>query len=142
LDDWLRLYGWPNQQANNAVTFVITAADRVVGYYTLAMSGVSRETVPPALKPGRRPDPVPCILLARLAVDSAYQGQGLGFELLRDALLRAVQLSESIGAVGVIVHCRDAQAKSFYHHLGDFLQSPVDDLHLIAPIKALRRYVN
>ena len=78
----------------------------------------------------------------RLAVDQEYAGQGLGWELIRNALLRAVRLSESIGAAAVLVHCRDDSAKSFNLHHGNFLQSPVDDLHLLVPIKALRRYVD
>jgi hypothetical protein len=72
----------------------------------------------------------------------ATPGTALGWELLRNALLRAVRLSESIGAAAVLVHCRDDSAKSSYLHRGDFLQSPVDDLHLLVPIKALRRYVD
>lgn len=89
-----------------------------------------------------RPSQIPCILLARLAVDERYGGQGLGWELLRDALLRGVQLSGSIGAAAILVHCRDESAKAFYLHHGDFLQSPTDDLHLMVPIKALRRYID
>jgi GNAT superfamily N-acetyltransferase len=142
LDQWLVKYAWQNQQANNAVTYVITDGGRVVGYYAIAMAAVAKQAAPPRLEPKTRPGQIPCILLARLAVDRDHQGQGLGFELLRDALLRAVGLSASIGAVAVIVHCRDDAAKAFYLHMGDFLQSPEDDLHLIAPIKDLRRYVD
>lgn len=141
LDEWLVKYAWQNQAANNAVTYVITERRRVVGYYAITMAAVSRLSAPEPLQKGR-PSQIPCILLARLAVDEQYGGQGLGWELLRDALLRGIQLSESIGAAAILVHCRDDQARAFYLHNGDFLQSPTDELHLMAPIKALRRYVD
>ncbi len=141
LDEWLVKYAWQNQQANNATTYVITDGSRVVGYYAIAMAAVARLDTPAAMQKGR-PSQIPCILLARLAVDSTCRGQGLGWELLRDALLRSVQLSRSIGAAALLVHCRDEVAKEFYLHLGDFLQSPVDDLHLMVPIRVLERYVD
>lgn len=81
-------------------------------------------------------------MLARLAVDQSCQGEGLGWELLRDSLLRSVQLSTSIGAAAVLVHCRDDLAKEFYLRNGDFLQSPFEELHLMVPVQALARYVD
>lgn len=141
LDEWLTKYAWQNQQANNAVTYVIAAGGRVVGYYAVAMAAVAKLDAPGELQRGR-PSQIPCILLARLAVDRSCQGEGLGWELLRDALLRAVVLSDSIGAAAVLIHCRDEAAKQFYLRNGDFLQSPVEDLHLMVPVKALRRYVD
>lgn len=141
LDEWLEKYAWQNQQANNATTHVITDGERVVGYYAITMAAVARDGAPADLQRGR-PAQIPCILLARLAVDLGVQGEGLGWELLRDALLRAVQLSESIGAAAVLVHCRDEAAKEFYLRNGDFLQSPVEELHLMVPIKVLQRYVD
>ena len=141
LDEWLEKYAWQNQQANNAITYVITDGDRVVGYYAITMAAVAIHEAPPALQKGR-PSRIPCILLARLAVDQSCRGEGLGWELLRDALLRARQLSSSIGAAAVLVHCRDEKARDFYLRNGDFLQSPVEELHLMVPIKALTRYVD
>lgn len=141
LDEWLAKYAWQNQQANNAITYVITDGERVVGYYAITMSAVAKLDAPTEMQKGR-PSQIPCILLARLAVDQAHQGEGLGWELLRDALLRAVQLSSSIGAAAVLVHCRDETAKEFYLRNGDFPQSPVEELHLMVPVKALARYVD
>jgi predicted N-acetyltransferase YhbS len=103
------------------------------------MAAYGRLDAPQALTKNR-PTQLPCILLARLAVDSGFHGQGWGAELLRDALHRSVMLSDSIGAAAVLVHCRDEQAKNFYLANGDFLQSPVEDLHLMVPMKALSRY--
>jgi GNAT superfamily N-acetyltransferase len=141
LDDWLKRHAWQNQQADNAVTYAFVADGRVVGYYAVAMAAVSRTSVPEQFKLGHRPTQIPCILLARLAVDGEYQGQGLGRDLLKDALLRAVLLAQSIGAAAVLVHCRDEQAKTFYQSAGDFLQSPADELHLMIPVKTLRKYI-
>lgn len=136
LNEWIVKYAWQNQEANNATTYVITDGGRVVGFYAITMAAVARSLAPEPLA-RNRPSQIPCILLARLAVDIEYSGQGLGWELLRDALLRSMHLSESIGAAAVLIHCRDDQARRFYLHHGDFLQSPVDDLHLMVPIRAL-----
>jgi len=141
LDEWFAKYAWENQAANNAITYVITDGTRVVAYYSITMAAIEKVAAPPAMLKGSRPAQIPCILLARLAVDKRFAGQGLGWELLRDALLRSVGLSESIGAAAVLVHCRDESARAFYLANGDFLQSPVDELHLVAPMKALRSYV-
>lgn len=142
LDGWFVRYAWENQAANNDTTYVITDETRVVAYYSITMAAIARSSAPFNLLKGSRPTQIPCILLARLAVDAAYAGQHLGWELLRDALLRSVGLSESIAAAAVIVHCRDENARAFYMHNRDFLQSPVDDLQLMAPMKVLRNYVN
>ncbi|UJP09392.1 GNAT family N-acetyltransferase [Microbacterium sp. KUDC0406] len=124
LDEWLVKYGWENQAANNATTYVITDGDRVVAFYSIAMATVAKSAAPSELLKGSRPSQIPCILLARLAVDERYGGQGLGAELLRDALLRSIVVSDSIGAAAVLVHCRDENARDFYLHLGDFVPSP------------------
>lgn len=136
LDEWLTKYARQNQSANSATTYVVTDGARVIGYYPIAMSAVGVERLPTQLRRSM-PKQVPCILLARLAVDQAYNGQGLGAWLLRDALLRSFTLSRSIGAVCFLVHCRDDAARRFYLHTGDFLASPVDDLHLMLPTKGL-----
>ncbi|MFT4217871.1 MAG: GNAT family N-acetyltransferase [Micropruina sp.] len=140
LDLWLTKYAWENQQANNATTYVVVDGSRVVGYYAIAMSAVARAVVPERLRQAR-PAQIPCVLLARLAVDRDYQGRGLAWVLLRDALLRSVVASDGIGAAAVLVHCRDENARRFYLHSGDFLESPLDPLQLMVPIKALRRYL-
>lgn len=137
LDEWLRKYAMQNQRAHNATTYVITEGDRVVGYYAIAMGAIAKDHAPKPLAKGR-PSQIPCLLLARLAVDTRYTKQNLGWELLRDALLRSIQLSESIGAAAVLVHCRDENAKRFYLHNGDFSQSPIDDMHLVASMKELK----
>ena len=138
LDEWLTKYAWENLRANNAVTYVSTIERRVVGYYALAVGGIELAQVPQALKKGTRPDPLPVLVLARLAVDQSVSGVGLGAGLLRDALERSAQLSESIGAAALLVHARDEAAKEFYLHNGDFAVSPITDLQLMVSMKTLR----
>lgn len=147
LDTWLERFAWENQRANNAVTYVTTAAVpgvevasvAVVGYYSVAVAGVALREVPGRLLKGTRPDPLPCVLLARLAVDRRMQGRKLGAGLLADALERSVMISESVGAAAVLVHARDDRARQFYLNNGDWLPSPVEPLHLMAPMKDLKR---
>lgn len=139
IDDWFTRFAWENQAANNATTYVACHGDRVAGFYSITMAAIARDQAPSSLSKGR-PTQIPCILLARLAVDEAYSQRGLGWSLLRDALVRAFHISGSIGAAAVLIHCRDENARSFYLHHGDFLQSPVEELHLLIPMKALRHF--
>lgn len=136
LDTWLRQFAFQNQKANNAVTYVTVRDGVVLGYYAIAVAGYARESVPADLAKGR-PTELPCILLARLAVDRRVQGQGVGAALLRDAIERSHQVSESVGAAALLIHCRDEDARSFYLANGDFVQSPVEPLHVMLSMKAI-----
>ncbi|SRR5699024_10678427 len=140
LDQWLREYAWQNQRANNAVTYVTVRDGIVMGYYAIAVAAYAKDRSPEELR-GGSPREIPCILLARLAVDQRAAGRGIGASLLRDALLRALATSESVGAKAVLIHCRDEHARSFYEHLAEFLPSPVEPLHLMLPIKTLRSLI-
>jgi GNAT superfamily N-acetyltransferase len=139
LDQWLIKYAYADLRANNAITYVTIYGGRVVGYYAIAVASVEREQAPKRLNTPDRPREIPCILLARLAVDRSVQGRGIGAGHLKDALRRAVLLSDSVGAAAVLVHARDQSAKDFYLRHGDFLESPVDALQLLAPMKDLRK---
>ena len=103
LDDWLKRHALANEQAGGSRTYVVCARGRVIGYYALATGGVAQ-----AVATGRvrrnMPDPVPVIVLGRLAVDRAYQGRGLGVGLLRDAILRSLQAAELGGIRAILVH--------------------------------------
>lgn len=140
LTDWSRRYAWQNQAGENAIAFVAIDGDSVVGYYSIAMSSAGRHSVPDSLG-GGRPRQVPCILLGRLAVAAEAEGRGLGRALLRDALLRAVMLSESIGAAAVLINAVNTRDRDFYMHNGDFIQSPLDELQLMVPICQIRRFL-
>ena len=130
LTAWLQRYALQNQHAGNASTYVALRGDRVVGYYALAACGVEKAQAPERVKQGGVPSHVPCLLLARLAVDAAEQGNGLGRGLLVDALRRAVMVSEHVDVRALLIHARDDVARDFYLHHGEFQPSPTDPLHL------------
>lgn len=136
LDGWFAKYAWENQRANNAVTYVSMLEERVVGYYAIAAAGVSHAGAGEEFS-RRRPDPIPCVLLARLAVDRRAQGKGVGAALFRDALERALSVSQGMGAACLLIHCRDESARAFYLRHVDAIRSPIDELQLVVPMKAI-----
>jgi GNAT superfamily N-acetyltransferase len=136
LDDWLHKCSWQNQRANNATTYVSTHAGRAVGYYAITVTGYERSAAPEAIAK-RAPETIPCFLLARLAIDVEWQGRGLGWGLLRNAMQRVLMLSKSVAAPALLIHARDENARAFYQHHAEFHQSPVDPLHLFLPMKAI-----
>lgn len=138
LDEWLRQYAWQNQRANNATTYVSHFGGTVVGYYAITVASYDRAGAPSSLVKGA-PAQVPCILLARLAVDESWQGKGVGAALLLDALRRTVFISGSVGARLFLVHARDEAAQTFYMRHGDFIESPVEPLHLMVPVSELTK---
>ncbi|WP_380169626.1 GNAT family N-acetyltransferase [Jannaschia sp. R86511] len=140
LDDWLKRFAYTNLRANNAITYVTLENDRVVGYYAIAMAAAELKSVPGRLQKGGRPEQLPCLLLARLAVDKSMQGHGLGVDILQDALRRAAMLSDSVAAAAVLVHARDETARRFYEHNVDVLPSPLDELQLFIPMKDVRKH--
>lgn len=140
LDEWLQRYAWQNQRANNAVTYVAILDGAVVGYHAIAAAGVSRDDVPSEFGK-QRPSDIPCVLLARLAVDRRAQGRGLGAQLFLDAVRRSIAASEAIGAACLLIHCRDDAARAFYLRYVELLESPADPLHLMLPMKAARAFI-
>lgn len=141
LDDWFRRFAYENQRANNAVTYVTTCDGVVLGYYAIAMSAYASDKLPERMRKNR-PLEIPCILLARLAVDSTAQKRGVGAALLRHSMEQAFMLSEQVGAAALLIHCRDAVARDFYLANGDFVASPVEEMHLILSMKEIRQRVS
>jgi len=137
LNDYLKKYALQNQKKHAARTYVATRGNRIVGYYSLAYGSVSLEDAPHSVKSGLPRHPIPVILLARLAVDSAEQGHGLGAALLKDALLRTVQAAEIAGLRAMLVHAKDDSAKRFYEKFG-FEPSPIDAYHLFLRLSDIR----
>jgi GNAT superfamily N-acetyltransferase len=117
LDRWLRNSAQVAGAAGTAATYVLCRDDCIVGYYALAMSAVVHADAPSRLRRGM-PDPVPVVLLARLAVDRTEQGRGLGGHLLVDALRRCVRGGREFGARAVVVDAIDERAAEFYRHFG------------------------
>jgi len=138
LDEWLEDYAWVNHRSGNARVFVAARARRVVGYYALATTGVERAAAPQQITKGGVPTQIPCLLLARLAVDVSERNRGIGKALLVDAIRRAVRVSDDVGVRALLLHARDQEARDFYEHHGEFVQSPTDPLHLFLHLKHAR----
>jgi predicted N-acetyltransferase YhbS len=117
LDRWLQRSARIAASTGTAATYVLCRGCRVVGYYALAMSSVARVGVPSRLGRGM-PDPVPVVLLARLAVARSEQGRKLGGHLLVDALGRCVRGGREFGARAIVVDAIDERASAFYKHFG------------------------
>ena len=126
LNAWLRRHAWSNHVSGVSRVKVITdtASGRILGYVTLSAAQIERVFLP---KPQQRnrPDPVPVTLLGQLAVDRAYQGQGLASSLLLFALRTALNASQDIGSLGVITHPLDDNVRRFYTRWG-FHDLPFD----------------
>lgn len=136
LTDWLKRFALMNQASGNTRTYVVRRNLRVVGYYSLAPGSVSRKEAT-ARASKSAPEPIPIVLLARLAVDQAEQGQDLGSALLKNALQRAYAGAQIIGGRAVLVHAIDAEAAAFYRKCG-FESCPSLELHLMLLMKDLR----
>jgi GNAT superfamily N-acetyltransferase len=137
LNRYLTRYALQNQQAGAAQTYLGLDGDAVVGYHTLTVGQVRHEEAPQRLTKGLARHPIPIMLLARLAVDRRWQGQGVGKALLRDALDRTLQAAEIAGIRALAVHAKDEQARAFYEYF-DFVPSPTDPLHLFVLLKDVR----
>lgn len=138
LNNYLKNFALTNNQNGSARTYVTTRAGKVVGYYTLTPGAVIKATTPHRVGKGLANHPVPVIIIARLAVDKAEQGQNIGKALVRDALLKTVDAADIIGGRAVLVHAKDSRIRRFYEHLG-FEASPVDPLHLYLLIKDVKK---
>src|SRR5437016_8306617 len=137
LNYYLRKHAWHNQQNRSARTYVVLRGERVVGYYSLAAASVERAEAPARVAKGLARHPIPVVRLARLAVDQAEKGKGLGTALLKDALLRSLQAADIIGCRAVLVHAKDQAAQAFYRKFG-FESSPIDEFHLYLLMKDIK----
>jgi predicted N-acetyltransferase YhbS len=133
LDDYLRTRALTNHAGGASRCFVTCRDGSVVGYYALASGAVSHADLSGKFR-RNMPNPVPVILLSRLAVDRKHQGRGLGESLLRDAIARSVQVAEQIGVRAILVHALHDEARRFYIRF-QFEPSPTDPLHLMLLIK-------
>jgi GNAT superfamily N-acetyltransferase len=126
LNDWLKRRAMANQTANASKTYVVCDGINVVGYYALAPGGVDQKVVTGKLR-RNMPNPIPVIVLGRLAVDQKREGAGVGKGLIKDAVLRASQVAEIIGGRAMLCHAIDENAKNFYLKHG-FIESPLEPL--------------
>jgi GNAT superfamily N-acetyltransferase len=135
LDDWLRRYAGQNRRRDTAATWVIaTPEDRVVAYASLAMTAIDRSAAPRTVAK-QAPDPVPALLLGRLAVDKDSAGRGLGTALVAYVLATAVELNAKAACRAVIVTALNSRARAWWERLGFHPFHPDDptetDLYLL-----------
>lgn len=132
LDDWLRRRALRNENSGASRTYVVCRENRVIGYYTLAVGALACNEASGRVR-RNMPDPIPVMLIGRLAVDRVFQGQGVGRALLRDGVLRVVQASGIAGIRAILVHALTDEARAFYEQCG-FYPSPVDPMTLMMTV--------
>ena len=136
LDRWLKTRALRNQASGASRIFVACDDHRVRAYYALASSAVTIAAATSRL--GRNmPDPIPVVVLGRLAVDRSLQGKGIGRALVRDACLRVIHAADAIGIRGMLVHALSDDAKAFYESAG-FEPSPLEPMTLMVTLASLR----
>jgi GNAT superfamily N-acetyltransferase len=137
LDEWLTRRALANQLSGASRTFVVTDQDaRVVGYYAMAAGAVSHQMATSGVR-RNMPDPVPVMVLARLAVDHRAQGIQFGAALLQDAVHRALIVSQNAGVRALLVHALHERARQFYAHYG-FQESPQHPMTLMLRLNTLK----
>jgi len=136
LDDWLRRRARANQVSGTLRTYVVCEGSRVIAYYALASGMITVESAPGRFR-RNIPNPIPVAVLARLAVDLDWRGQGMGRALFRDAAGRVAQAADAIGIRGIVVHALSEQARSFYLALG-FDPSPMEPMTLMVTLADVR----
>jgi len=143
LDGWLRAHALENEDKASR-TYVVTAlsgtdAGDVVAYYALAYGSVVRTELPKTIRQGL-PNPVPVMVLGRLAVDQRHGGRGIGSALLREAMQRTVQAFQIAGLRAFIVHAIDDGSVAFYAKYG-FQVFPAGSRTMFLPIETLREAI-
>jgi predicted N-acetyltransferase YhbS len=140
LDDWLKRRAGANQISGASRTYVVADGRKVVAYCALASGAIAT-----ADSVGRfrrnMPDPIPVVVLGRLAVDRSQQGRGLGRALFRDCALRVAQAADAIGIRGIVVQAISDQAKAFYQALG-FDPSPAEPMTLMVTLADIRQLLS
>jgi len=132
LDEWLRRRALQNEESGASRTYVVCDGQRVVGYYALAVGAVAHTEAPGRVR-RNMPDPVPVMIIGRLAVHKDYQGLKIGPALLRDAVLRTLQAAEIAGVRAILVHAISERARKFYEDCG-FFASPMDPMTLMITV--------
>jgi GNAT superfamily N-acetyltransferase len=130
LDEWLWRRALPNQITGASRTFVVTDESKlVVAYYAIAAGAISHQEASGRIR-RNMPDPVPVMVLARLAVDQRFQGQKLGAAMLQDAVQRTLAVAQSAGVRALLVHALNESSRQFYIHYG-FESSPVNPMTML-----------
>ena len=112
LNDWLRFRA-AKAEGLSSRAYVVCDKAMVAGYYCLSTGSIAHDATNAKLRQNM-PNPIPVMIIGRLAVDTEYMRRGIGSGLLRDALLRICTASKTIGARAALVHAIDQEAVAFY----------------------------
>jgi GNAT superfamily N-acetyltransferase len=137
LERWLKERARQNDAQGASRTYVVAAGYEVVGYYCLSAGSVVRGDTPQGMR-RNMPDPIPVILLGRLAVHQAWSGKGIGSGLLKDAVLRSIAVTQTVGARALLCHAVSPEARRFYLKHG-FIESPVDPMTVMLNLTSLAK---
>ncbi len=142
INTWVRQYARQNQDRDAVVVMVIAPEsdpNEIAGLYGLSAASLSIDETPPPIGKRLPRHPVPCVLLARLAVSEEHQQQGLGQQLLQHAALKCIELAESVGIVALLIHAKSDELVEWYRrNLPGIESSPSDPRHLIISIATMR----
>jgi GNAT superfamily N-acetyltransferase len=128
LNEWLNKRAFANDRSGASRTYVLCREATVTGYYCLSTGAIDHSVSPNQLR-RNMPNPIPVVVLGRLAVDLRFQHQRLGSLLVRDAILRSVEVAKIAGAVALVVHALSDEARRFYLSLG-FSELPLQPMTL------------
>ena len=140
LNDWLLRHARQAQGSGSAKTFIVADDDRVAGYFSLTVGQIDTLEAPERIRKGMGQYPIPVVILARLAVDRAYPGQGIGVGMLQDAIRRTLVIAEQAGIRSMLTHPLDETAAQFYQRFG-FIASPLREQQLLLLLKDARRWI-
>lgn len=138
LDNWLKRRALKNQAQGASRNRVVCVENRVVAYYASVSGAVLASGATGHLR-RNMPDPIPVVVLGRLAIDSTINGQGFGRALIRDAGMRVLQAADTIEIRGMTVQALSDEAKVSYEHLG-FEPSPIDPRLLMITLADFKNY--
>jgi GNAT superfamily N-acetyltransferase len=141
LDEWLKIYAFQAKMSGSANTFIVADNNLVVGFYSLTVGQVDADEASERIKKGMGKYPIPVVILARLAVLHAYQGKGIGKAMLKDAILKTLQIAEQGGVRALLVHAIDEKAEAFYKRFG-FVPSPIRENQLFLLLKDAKKVIS
>ena len=136
LNEWLKKRALKNDVGDASRTYVVCCNNIVVAYYSLHLGCIQHSDAVRKIK-RNMPEPIPAIVLGRLAVDLDRQGKGLAKGLMKDMFLRAIQVSDLAGTKAVLVKALNDRVTTFYQTFG-FVQSKTDSLLLMKAISEVR----
>jgi GNAT superfamily N-acetyltransferase len=137
LDDWLKRRAARNQANGASRSYVVCEGNAVIGYYCLAAGAIGQAEAPSRLK-RNRPDPIPVLVLGRLAIHKDQHQKGIGTALLNDAIRRAIQAADIAGITALLVQAISEQARRFYLSRG-FVESPIKPMTLCLMLATVRQ---